>query len=94
MKRMIILLMVFFFVLSFNAFVLAKDEPAGDLSTPEVVGDLLWVRPLGIMHIALGATAFVVSLPVTIPLKRADEAKEFLITYPYYYYFKRPLREM
>jgi hypothetical protein len=46
------------------------------------------------MHIALGATAYVVSLPVTIPLKKTDEAKEFLITYPYYYYFKRPLREM
>ena len=91
---MILFVMVSFFVLSFNAFVFAKDEPAADLSTPEVVGDLLWVRPLGFMHIALGATAFVISLPVTMPLKKADEAKEFLITYPHYYYFKRPLREM
>jgi hypothetical protein len=94
MKRMIIFLMVSFFVLSFNGVLFAKDEPTADLSTPEVVGDVLWVRPLGFMHIALGATAFVVSLPVTIPLKKMDEAKEFLITYPYYYYFKRPLREM
>ncbi len=31
----------------------AKDEPTGDLSTPEVVGDLLWVRPLGFMHVGL-----------------------------------------
>jgi len=52
------------------------------------------VRPLGFMHIALGATAFVISLPVTIPLKKKKEAKEFLITYPYYYFIKRPLREM
>jgi hypothetical protein len=91
---MIIFLMVFFFVLSFNAPVLAKDEPAGDLSTPEVVGDLLWVRPLGIMNVGLGAMFYVISLPVTMPLKKADEAKEFLFTYPYYYYIKRPLREM
>ena len=94
MKRMIIFSMVFFFVFSFNGLLFAKDDSSGDLSTPEVVGDVLWVRPLGFMHIALGATAFVVSLPVTIPLKKTDEAKEFLITYPYYYYGERPLREM
>jgi hypothetical protein len=55
MKRMAIFLMVSLFVFSFNAFVFAKDEPAGDLTTPEVVGDLLWVRPLGFMHVGLGA---------------------------------------
>jgi hypothetical protein len=94
MKRMITFLMVSFFVLSFNGFVFAKDEPTGDLSTPEVVGDVLWVRPLGFMNIGLGALFYVVSLPVTVPLNKADEAKEFLITYPYYYYSRRPLREM
>ena len=94
MKGMITFLTVFFFVLFFNTFVFAKDEPAGDLSTPEVVGDFLWVRPLGFMHLGLGAMFYVICLPVTLPLKKADEAKEFLITYPYYYYFKRPLREM
>ncbi len=94
MKRMIIFLMASFLMLSFNAFVFAKDEPAGDLSTPEVVGDLLWVRPLGFMHVGLGAMFYGISLPVTLPLKKADEAKEFLITYPYDYYFKRPLREL
>jgi len=94
MKRMTTSLMVFFFVLSFNGFVLAKDEPVGDLTTPEVVGDLLWVRPLGLMHVGLGAMFYVISLPVTKPLKKANEAKEFLITYPYDYFSKRPLREM
>jgi len=94
MKRMIVFLMVCFFVLSSNAFVLAKDEPSGDLSTPEVVGELLWVRPIGFMRVGLGAIFYVISLPVTLPLKKADEAKEFLITYRYNYYFKRPLREM
>jgi len=94
MRRMMTFLMVFFFVLSFSGFVLAKDEPAGDLSTPEVVADLLWVNQLGFLHVGLGAMFYVISLPVTVPLKKADEAKEFLITYPYDYYFKRPLREM
>ena len=94
MKKMVILLMVFFFVLSFNGFVFAQDEPVGDLSTWEVVADLLWARPLGFMKVGLGAIAYVVSLPATIPLKKADGAKEFLITYPYNYHIKRPLRKM
>jgi hypothetical protein len=94
MKKMIIFLMVFFFVFSYNGLLFAKDDSSGVLSPPEVVGDVLWVRPLGFMHLALGATAFVLSLPVTIPLKKTDEAKEFLLTYPYYYYSKRPLGEM
>ncbi len=94
MKKTIIFLTVSLLVLSFNPFAFAKDEPSGDLSVPEVVGDLLWVRPLGFVHVGLGSIFYVVSLPVTLPLKKADEAKEFLITYPYYYYFERPLREM
>ncbi len=94
MKRTIILAMVLIFGLSFNGLLFAEDDSSGDLSCPEVVGDVLWVRPLGVLQIALGATAFVISLPVTIPLKKTGEAKEFLITYPYYYYLKRPLREM
>jgi hypothetical protein len=94
MKRMIIFLIVSLLVLSFSGPLFAKDEPTGDLTTPEVVGDLVWVRPLGFMHVGLGAMFYVISLPVTMPLKKADEAKEFLFTYPYYYYFKRPLREM
>jgi hypothetical protein len=95
MKRIIItLLMVLSFAFSSNEPLFASDDSSGDLSTPEVIGDLLWVRPLGVMQIALGATAFAISLPVTIPLKKTEEAKEFLITYPYYYFLKRPLREM
>lgn len=94
MKRMIISALVLIFVLSYNGLLFAKDDSSEDLSYPEVVGDVLWVRPLGVVHIALGATAFVISLPVTFPLKKAGEAKEFLITYPYNYYLRRPVREM
>ena len=64
---MIIFLIVSFFVFSFNGLLFAKDHPSGDLSTLEVLGDVLWVRPPGFMHMALGATVFVVSLPVIIP---------------------------
>jgi hypothetical protein len=94
MKRTIIFLMVSFLVLSFTGALFAKDESMADLSVPEIVGDVLWVRPIGLVQTAFGAMSFVISLPVTIPLKKMDEAKEFLITYPFYYYFKRPLGKM
>jgi hypothetical protein len=94
MKRTIIFLMVSFLVLSFTGAPFAKDESTADLSVPEIVGDVLWVRPIGLVQTAFGAMSFVISLPVTIPLKKMGEAKEFLITYPFYYYFKRPLGKM
>ena len=94
MKKILVFLVASFLVLCFNTFAFATDEPSGDLSVPEVVGDLLWVRPLGFVHVGLGSIFYVVSLPVTLPLKKADQAKELLITYPFYYYFQRPLREM
>ncbi len=94
MKRMLTFSTILLAVFVFNGLLFAQDNSSGDLSTPEVVGDLLWVRPLGILQIAMGATAFVLSLPVTLPLNKAEEAKEFLITYPVYYFIKRPLREM
>ena len=93
-KGVFFILMIVFIVFVSNGLLFAEDDFSGDLSMPEVVGDLLWVRPLGVMRIAMGATVFVISLPVTLPLKKADEAKEFLITYPYYYFIKRRLREM
>jgi len=82
MKKIIIFLIVSLLVLSFTEPLLAKDESAADLSVPEVVLDVLWVRSQGFMQISLGPVAFVISLPVTIPLKKMGEAKEFLITYP------------
>lgn len=69
-------------------------RPTEDLPVLEVVGDVLWVRPLGFMQTPLGAMFIVLSLPVTIPFRKTVEAEEWLMTYPYYYYFERPLRQM
>jgi hypothetical protein len=93
MKKLYIFLTAVLILLSFYNISFAVDE-AVTLSPPEVAGDLLWVRPIGVMKAALGTTAFVVSLPVTLPLGKTKEAKDFLITYIYYYYFQRPIREM
>lgn len=94
MKRFITALTISLFLLSSTALVLATDDSIEGPSKLEVVGDVLWIRPIGFIQTGLGAVAYVISLPVTISLKKTDEAKEFLITFPYNYYFKRPLGEM
>jgi hypothetical protein len=94
MKRVIIVLMISFLILSFSTLVLAEDSSSRDPSIGEILGDVLWIRPLGAIGLVIGATAYVISLPVTMPLKKSDEAKEFLITDPYNFYFNRPLGEM
>ena len=93
MEKIYIFLAAALILLSFYNISFAVDE-AITLSLPEVAGDPLWVRPIGVTKAALGTTAFVLSLPVTLPLGKTEEAKDFLITYIYYYYFQRPVREM
>jgi hypothetical protein len=80
--------------LSFNLLVFAEDNSSKDPSIGEVLGDILWIRPLGVIGTLMGATAYVISLPVTAPLKKTNEASQILIKDPYNYYFKRPLGEI
>jgi len=94
MKRLIIVLAISISLLSSTTLAFAKDDSFEDPSKCDVAGDILWIRPLGVIQTGLGAVVYVISLPVTIPLKKEEEAKDFLITVPYNYYFKRPLGEM
>jgi hypothetical protein len=94
MKRLMTVLAISLFLLSSTELVLAADDSVEEPSKLEVMGDVLWIRPIGFIQTGLGVIAYVISLPVTTHLKKADEAKEFLITFPYNYYFKRPLGKM
>jgi hypothetical protein len=60
----------------------------------EIVKDVVWIRPLGIIRIALEGMAFGISYPVTRPLKKVEEASEFLLKDPYSFTFERPAGEM
>ncbi len=93
MKRVITFLMVCFFALSFNGLLFADDNSFGKPSVGEVLGDVLVIRPAGFIEIAVNNLFYVVSLPATIPFKKADEAKEVLIKEPYNFYFNRGLGE-
>ena len=91
MTKFATFLLVCSLVLSLNSFVLAKDNSSGDPSTGAVVLDILVLRPLGFCGTILGASAFVISLPVTVPFKKMDEVSKMLVMEPYGYTFERPL---
>ena len=85
--------MVSFFVWSFSTPLFADDNSFGKPSTKAILEDVLCYRPVGFIEIAFNSLFFVISLPVTIPLKKTDDAKEFFITDPYRFYFNRGLGE-
>jgi len=93
MRRIITFLIVSSFVLFFNGLVFANDNSLGKPSVGDVLGDVLCIRPLGTIEIAFNSLFFVISLPVTIPLKKTNEAEAFFIKGPYNFYFNRKLGE-
>ncbi len=93
MKKMITLLIIPFLVLSFNTFSHGSDSSSEPPSIGDVAGDILVIRPLGVIGLALGGAAFVISFPVTSLLKKTDQASEFLLQDTYNNYVNRPLGE-
>lgn len=91
MTKFATFLLVCSLVLYLNSFVLAKDNPSGRPSTGEIVLDILVLRPLGFFGTILGASAFVMSLPVSIPYEKTDEVLETVVMVPFAFTFERPL---
>jgi len=57
----------------------------------EVVGDILWLRPIGFIGTVLSASAYVVSLPVFMFDKEAEKTMDSLVRDYQYFTFERPL---
>lgn len=77
---------------SVNAFAAAAN-PFDD-SQPSALAmytDLLVIRPIGIVATTLGAVAYVIALPFTLPSGGAAEAGEVLVVEPAVYTFVRCL---
>jgi hypothetical protein len=68
----------------------AQDKP----STVVKAVDAVCVRPVCFTSTVVGSVLYVLSLPVTAPLKKAKPAREMLITKPAKATFKRPLGDM
>lgn len=69
-------------------------EPDYPPSGSSMLVDIVIARPLGLVATVIGAAAWVVSLPFSLPSGSADEAAQALIADPARYTFKRPLGEL
>lgn len=66
---------------------LAEDEP----SILAMYTDLLILRPVGVVTTVIGAAAYVVSLPFTLPVGNATKAGKTLVADPAMFTFARCL---
>jgi hypothetical protein len=66
-------------------------EAKRSVSGEEMVADLVFARPAGFVGLVLGAAAFVVALPFTLPTQQVEEAGKKLVVAPAKFTFARPL---
>ncbi len=94
MKRMITFMLISCLVMSLNTYAFAADNSSRGPSAGAAVADILVLRPLGFCGTVLGAAAFVISLPITVPTRKTAEVSRILVDQPYSYTFERPLGRM
>lgn len=91
MKKFLILVFSLMLLVSTADYTRAASAKVEEPSGAEYFLDIALLRPVGLVTTVLGTAIYVVSLPISIPTSRADEAAEKLVAAPFNYTFKRPL---
>jgi len=68
---------------------LPKDRAGGDM-----LMDAVFARPMGLIAIVVGSTAFVVALPFTLFSGSVGSSADELVKKPIAYTFRRPLGQL
>lgn len=71
----------------------AQDETVTGDKGSDMFADLIFLRPLGVVTTVVGAAAWVVALPFTLPSGSAGDAAREMVGKPAEYTFNRPLGE-
>jgi hypothetical protein len=71
-----------------------RDEPVTGDKGSDMLIDLVVLRPIGAVVTVIGAAAFVISLPFTVPTGTVGEAGREMVGKPAEYTFNRPLGEL
>jgi len=90
MKKYIAVLLVVMVFSSGTVFALEELERT-EPSAPEMVLDLIILRPAGIAATAAGAGIFIVALPFTLPTGSVGVSARKLVADPFAFTFMRPL---
>ncbi len=62
-----------------------------ETSSPMMVLDVAFLRPLGLVSTVVGTAIFIVTLPISIPTKSADDVASKMVYAPFNYTFRRPI---
>ncbi|RJQ50472.1 MAG: hypothetical protein C4526_11800 [Nitrospiraceae bacterium] len=89
MKKVFIILLTVVFAFTSTA-VFAKEKPEAE----EIIADLIFLRPLGLISFVFGTSVFIVSLPLAAVTKSTKQTGEVLVKDTFNYTFKRPIGEM
>jgi hypothetical protein len=88
MKKFVVLIMSLAIILTSSmAFAAERDAT-------NVMADVLFLRPIGVMALVVGAAAFAISLPAAAITHSTDNTYEVLVKDPYEYTFVRPVGEI
>ena len=92
-KIMILFVVVSLLLIPFRLPALAQDGFASEETDPHMrmVGDILLVRPLGIVGTVVGSALFVLSLPFSAAGGNIEEVYQTMVVEPAKHTFKRPL---
>lgn len=91
MKKLIAVLLFFAVFLSSAAVVQAKEKE--EPTAGAILFDVVLIRPLSIVSIAMGAGVFVVALPFSLPTGTVGLTAKKLVVEPFKFTFARPVGE-
>jgi len=89
MKKTVAILLVLMIMLTSSA-VFAKEKPAAE----SIIGDMVFLRPLGVCSLVVGTAFFVVTLPIAAISQSTKQTAEVLVVDPFKFTFTRPLGEV
>jgi hypothetical protein len=65
-----------------------QQEPP---STGAILGDFIFIRPFGVIAVAVGVVATVATLPIAVPSGSVGTVAQKLVAEPFAFTFTRPL---
>jgi hypothetical protein len=67
------------------------DFPSDGTDSGDMLADLVFVRPLGLVGTVIGSALFIVALPFTLPSRNVEETAKAFVVNPAEYTFDRRL---
>jgi len=91
MKKVIAILLAFMVFSASGAAFAVEDVDKKEASGPEMILDILVLRPVGIAATAVGTGFFIISLPFSLPTGSVKLAARKLVADPFVFTFMRPV---